>query len=334
MSERGSPRRRNLAQLTAALLRAWQGSVPQEEWRRLDVAALRAACAAQLEFGRRRRRNQTLLRVLCAPDTPATPAPAARRRAGASARSVAAPSVVQLITDDMPFLVDTLSMTLAQAGVSAQIIIHPVLRVQRDALGRLRSLDEDLQADGGRPEAWEYLRRACKDWMRMRNEVLRLCADISRNPPPLPADVIAESRALLQYMEAHHFTFLGYRENALHRRGNALELLPVPGTGLGLLRRRRRHARDSGVMAANIQQALRSNELLVITKANLRSTVHRSAYLDYIGVKRFDARGRAIGEARILGLWNSSAYRADPRQVPWLRHKLKRVIEHFPFAPN
>src|ERR1019366_5636212 len=111
MSERGSPRRRNLAQLTAALLRAWQGSVPQEEWRRLDVAALRAACAAQLEFGRRRRRNQTLrraacppeldsarrrrrteavLRVLCARDTPATPAPAARRRAGASARSVAA----------------------------------------------------------------------------------------------------------------------------------------------------------------------------------------------------------------------------------------------------
>src|ERR1019366_7292027 len=277
MSERGSPRRRNLAQLTAALLRAWQGSVPQEEWRRLDEAALRQACAAQLEFGRRRRRNQTLLRVLCAPDTPATPAPAARRRAGASARSVAAHSV-------------------------AQIIIHPVLRVQRDALGRLRSLDEDLQADGGRHESWQYLRidrvgdaaeceqlqrrliaaltdvrRACKDWMRMRNEVLRLCADISRNPPPLPADVIAESRALLQYMEAHHFTFLGYRENALHRRGNALELLPVPGTGLGLLRRRRRHARDSGVMAANIQQALRSNELLVITKANLRSTVHRSA---------------------------------------------------------
>ena len=69
-------------------------------------------------------------------------------------------------------------------------------------------------------------------------------------------------------------------------------------------------------------------------RPNLRSTVHRPGYLDYIGVKRFDARGRPIGETRILGLWNSSAYRADPRQVPWLRHKLKRVVEHFPFAPN
>ncbi|MFI4895061.1 MAG: NAD-glutamate dehydrogenase [Steroidobacterales bacterium] len=341
MSDGGRARpSRRLTQTTAALLHAWQSSVPQEEWDRLDQAELRADCAVQLALGRRRRRHETLLRVLGAP-------------------AAASHSVVLLVTDDMPFLVDTLSMTLAQAGVSAQTIIHPILRVQRDAAGRLRSLDQDLQADGGRHESWQYVRidrmvdaaecaqlqrrllaamadvrRACRDWMRMRNEVLRLCADISRNPPPLRADVIAESRALLQYMEAHHFTFLGYRENVLHRRGRTLELLPVPGTGLGLLRRRRRHTRDSGVIAANIEQALRSNELLVITKANLRSTVHRAAYLDYIGIKRFDSRGRPIGEARILGLWNSSAYRADPRQVPWLRHKLKRVIEHFPFAPN
>jgi len=344
--------------LTDTLLRAWRGSLPQEEWSRLDQTALRAACAAQLEFGARRRRNQTLLRVLGAPEANEGRA-AAGRPAKAPARAVAAYSVIQLVTDDMPFLVDTLSMTLAQAEVSAQIIVHPILRVQRDALGRIRSLSQNLQADDGRNESWQYLRidrvgdpvecqqlqrrllaaladvrRACKDWMRMRNQALRLGADISRNPPPLPADVLAESRALLQYMEAHHFTFLGYRENALHRRGKVLELRSVPGTGLGLLRRRRRHARDSAVIAANIQQALRSRELLVLTKANLRSTVHRSDYLDYIGVKRFDARGRPIGEARFIGLWNSSAYRADPRQVPWLRHKLKRVIEHFPFAPN
>jgi glutamate dehydrogenase len=340
----GAPPRPNRGRhaLAAALLRAWEGSVPSEEWRQVDPDVLRAECVSQLEFGARRRPQQTLLRVLCAP---------AAREAGYS--------IVQLVTDDMPFLVDTLTMTLAQAGLSAQIIIHPILRAQRDRSGRLRALDQDLAAEGGRNESWQYLRidrvadeaecdqlrrrlaaaladvrRACRDWMRMRNEVLRLCADISRNPPPLRADVIAESRALLQYMEAHHFTFLGYRDNVLRRRGRTLELLPVPGTGLGLLRRRRPHARESGVPAANIQQALRSSDLLVITKANLRSTVHRPSYLDYIGVKRFDARGRPVGEARIIGLWNSAAYRADPRQVPWLRYKLKHVIEHFPFAPN
>ncbi len=331
------------SQITGALLRAWQGSVPQEEWRRLDQAALRADCAAQLAFGWRRRRNQTLLRV-CAPE------------ASAAGEHY---SVVHLVTDDMPFLVDTLNMTLTQAGVPAQIIVHPILRVRRDSLGRIVSLDQNLESESGRNESWQYLRidrvgdaleceqlqrrlqaaladvrRACNDWMRMRNQVLRLCADISRNPPPLRADVIAESRALLQYMEAHHFTFLGYRDNVLRRRGRRLELLPVPGTGLGLLRRRRRHTREGSVPVANIEQALRSSDLLVITKANLRSTVHRASYLDYVGIKRFDARGRPVGEARIIGLWNSAAYRADPRQVPWLRHKLKRVIEHFPFGPN
>src|SRR5579863_3272470 len=118
--------------LTATLLRAWRGSVPREEWRQLDQGTLRAACAAQLEFGRRRRPNQTLLRVLCAPQE----------------RAPAAYSVIQLVTDDMPFLVDTLSMVLTQAQVSLQIIIHPILRVQRNALGQIRWLNQDLQADG------------------------------------------------------------------------------------------------------------------------------------------------------------------------------------------
>jgi glutamate dehydrogenase len=339
MKRTGVRARLNRAQLTRALWRAWQESVPTEEWRRLDATALHAACASQLEFARRRRRKQTLLRVI---DDPA-----------------AACSVVQLVTDDMPFLVDTLGMALTQAGLAAQIIIHPILRVRRDRAGRLIELDQELQSDEGGHESWQYLRidrvadeaeaqqlqrrllaalrdvrLVCWDWMRMRNSVLKLCADISRNPPPLWADVISESRALLLYMEAHHFTFLGYRDHAIEQRAGSLEFLPVPGTGLGLLRRQRRTARYTGVVAANIRQALRSRELLVITKANVRSSVHRAGYLDYIGVKRFDERGRVSGEARILGLWNSSAYSGDPRQVPWLRLKLKRVVEHFPFAPS
>jgi glutamate dehydrogenase len=346
-SQTGSARR----QLTASLLWAWRTSVPVEEWRAFDEATLRHGCAAQVEFGARRRRHQTLLRVSSAPA--ATPA---------SAAGAGSYSVVELIIEDMPFLVDTLNMTLAKLELSAQLIIHPIVRVWRDGAGVIRSLQTEIEAgpgaEGGVRESWQYwridrvgdtaecarlrrrllaaladVRRVCSDWMRMRNSVLKLCADISRHPPPLFADVIAESRALLQYMEAHHFTFLGYRDSRL-RRGRAGPLLrPVPGSGLGLLRRRLSGTQD-GIATANIRRALRSPEMLIITKANHRSTVHRPAYLDYIGVKRYDARGRVIGEARILGLWTSHAYAADPRQVPWLRHKLRRVLEHFPFAPN
>ena len=352
MSARGSQAGTARRQLTASLLRAWRTSVPLEEWRGFDEASLRHGCAAQVDFGARRRRRQTLLRVSSAPA--ATPAAAA---AGAGSYAV-----VELIIEDMPFLVDTLNMTLAKLGLSAQLIIHPILRVWRDGAGMMQSLQTEIEAgpgaEGGVRESWQYwridrvgdaaecevlrrrllaalsdVRRVCSDWMRMRNSVLKLCADISRHPPPLFADVIAESRALLQYMEAHHFTFLGYRDSRLRRGRAGPQLQPVPGSGLGLLRRRLSGTQD-GIATANIRRALRSPEMLIITKANHRSPVHRAAYLDYIGVKRYDARGRVIGEARILGLWTAHAYAADPRQVPWLRHKLRRVLEHFPFAPN
>jgi glutamate dehydrogenase len=351
-------------------LRAWRTSVPVEEWRSFDEAALRRACAMHIAFGERRRRHQTLLRVTSAPAAEAGAAGAdsvtgAAGAAGAPASALAPPasfSVIELVIEDMPFLIDTLSMTLTQLGLSAQLIIHPVLRVARRTSGRLHSLRAEIDstpgADGGVRESWQYwridrvgeeaeceqlrrrllaaladVRRVCGDWMRMRNAVLKLCADISRHPPPLAADVIAESRALLQYMEAHHFTFIGYRESRLRRRRGGPALMALPGTALGLLRRRLAGAQDGSIATADIRRALRTPELLIITKANHRSTVHRPGYLDYIGVKRYDQRGRVIGEARILGLWNSHAYTADPRQVPWLRYKLKRVLEHFPFSP-
>jgi len=336
--------------LTASLLRAWRTSVPVEDWRSFDAAALSRDCAAHLQFGKRRRRRQTLLRVSSAPVAAADAAHASY-------------SVIELVIEDMPFLVDTLSMTLAQLGLAAQLIIHPVLRVWRDASGAIQSLHAEIESadgsSGGARESWQYwridrigdaaeceqlrrrllaaladVRRVCGDWMRMRNAVLKLCADISRHPPPLAADVIAESRALLQYMESHHFTFIGFRESRLRRRREGPTLVPLPGTALGLLRRRLPGPQDSGIVTANIRRALRSPELLIITKANHRSTVHRPGYLDYIGVKRYDGRGRVVGEARILGVWTSHAFTADPRQVPWLRYKLKRVLEHFPFAPN
>jgi glutamate dehydrogenase len=346
VSADGAQSRTSRTELTTSLLRAWRSSVPSEEWCTYDEAALRRACASQLEFGLRRRRNQTLLRITAAPP-------------GGDGSY----SAIELIVEDMPFLVDSLSICLSQLSLSAQAIIHPVLRLKRDAAGNVRSLqpeiDAEAEASGGVRESWQYwridrisdeadcehlrrrllstlldVRHAFTDWMRMRNSVLKLCNDISRNPPPLFADVIAESRALLQYMENHHFTFLGFRESRIAPGTKGPVLVPVPHTALGLLRRRLPGTRDQGALTANIRRAMRSRDLLIITKANHRSTVHRSGYLDYIGVKRFDASGRVIGEARILGLWATSAYRADPRHVPWLRHKMKRVVEKFRFAPN
>jgi glutamate dehydrogenase len=334
--------------------------MPSEEWRTLDTAVLERSCAAQSEFGRIRRPGQTLLRVLPGPDS----------EGGSTPDDGGNVSVIELITEDMPFLVDTVQLCVAATGGSVQLLIHPILRVRRDARGSLRALqlhradraaERGAEASGAQValESWQHvqidalageaectalerqlraaladLRKACRDWQRMRQTTLQLCADIERHPPPLPPEVVSESRALLEYMEANHFTFLGIRASRLSSGRGGPTLVPVRQSALGILRRRRSRTREVGVPAATIRRALRSHELLVITKANTRSTVHRAGYLDYVGVKRFDAHGRTIGETRIVGLWTSSAYRDDPRQIPWLRLKLRQVIEHFPFTPD
>jgi glutamate dehydrogenase len=333
--------------LLGALLAAWRESLPSEEWRELDPHMIAQGCSEQLRLGARRRGGQMLLRL----------------------RSASAPgaAALELISDDMPFLVDTVQMGLARAGLSVRLQVHPVLYVQRDAQGRLLALQGSTGPGASAPdrtprrESWQCLqidapqsdaagrallaslraaladlRRAVSDWGAMRRALLQRCAELAQHPPPLPAEVLAESRALLQYMEAHHFTLLGMRDYRLHRAAGKLQLRPVPGSGLGVMRERASEGAHEGTgpSAANIRRALRSPELLVITKANARSTVHRSGFLDYVGVKRFDAQGRIVGETRILGLWTGSAYRADPRQMPWLRLKLARVIGHFPFTPD
>ncbi|HLK71224.1 MAG TPA: hypothetical protein VKT19_04670, partial [Steroidobacteraceae bacterium] len=331
--------------LLAALRAAWRESLPVEEWRELDPRAIAQDCSEQLRLGMRRRPGQLLLRLRVS--------------------SEPGVAMLELICEDMPFLVDTLQMALARAGLAVHLQVHPVLSVQRDARGRLLALTEAsperVPAALQRRESWQSLRidaplresearsllhalraaladlrRAVRDWQPMRRALLRVCAELTQHPPPLPAESLAEGCALLQYMEAHHFTFLGMRDYRLHRARGRLQLRPVPGTGLGLLRQRDRpsHQEGGGPSATNIRRALRSSELLIITKANARSTVHRPGYLDYVGVKRFDARGRIVGETRILGLWTSNSYRADPRQVPWLRLKLARVVAQFPFTPD
>ena len=101
-------------------------------------------------------------------------------------------------------------------------------------------------------------------------------------------------------------------------------------SGLGILRESRARKTPAPiVLTGHLRRQARAPELLVLTKANTPSTVHRASYLDYVGVKTFDARGEVSGEHRFLGLWTSSAYHKPPAEIPLLRRKLEAVIQHF-----
>jgi glutamate dehydrogenase len=135
-------------------------------------------------------------------------------------------------------------------------------------------------------------------------------------------------------MAEDHFTFLGYREYRLRRGPRQDRLVPVPRSGLGILRPRAGHKAKTIVLSGDIRAFARSSDPLIITKANSIATVHRSTYLDYVGIKTFDAKGNVTGERRFLGLWTSSAYSHGPSEIPVLRHKVERVIDHFHLKPS
>jgi glutamate dehydrogenase len=272
-------------------------------------------------------------------------------------------TAVEIVTDDMPFLIDSVGMELNRRGFGVHLIIHPVLKVRRDADGRLLEVlphgvddDEDAavesvihaevarRADPSELAALERhlhrvigeVRAAVADWPDMRAKALDVVAELREDPPPLHEQEIEEAGAFLTWLEDHSFTFLGYREYELLGEGDGLRLDSVPGTGLGILRQQA--GEESSRAFDKFPPAVRARALepylLNLTKANSRSTVHRPAYLDYVGVKRFDGEGRVVGERRFLGLYTHTAYHARPHEIPILRRKVEAVLERAGFPSD
>ncbi|MEG8281225.1 NAD-glutamate dehydrogenase [Streptomyces sp. AHA2] len=281
-------------------------------------------------------------------------------------------SVVEVVTDDMPFLVDSVTNELTRQGRGIHVVIHPQFVVRRDVTGKLIEVlptpatgAVDLPHDA-HVESWIHVeidretdradlkqitadllrvlsdaREAVEDWGKMRDAAIRLAEGLPDEPIPgdLPGPQVEEARELLRWLADDHFTFLGYREYQLRDDDS---LAAVPGTGLGILRADPQHAAEESHpvspsferLPADARAKAREHKLLVLTKANSRSTVHRPSYLDYIGVKRFDAEGNVIGERRFLGLFSSAAYTESVRRVPVIRRKVEEVLEQAGFSPN
>ncbi|MER5386100.1 NAD-glutamate dehydrogenase, partial [Streptomyces sp. NPDC002688] len=279
-------------------------------------------------------------------------------------------SVVEVVTDDMPFLVDSVTNELSRQGRGIHVVIHPQVVVRRDLTGKLievlptRPSAEDLPHDA-HVESWIHVeidretdradlkqitadllrvlsdvREAVEDWEKMRDAALRIAEELPKEPTAddLRDQEVEEARELLRWLSGDHFTFLGYREYQLRDDDS---LAAVPGTGLGILRSDPQHGEDSHPVSpsferlpADARAKAREHKLLILTKANSRATVHRPSYLDYVGVKKFDENGDVIGERRFLGLFSSAAYTESVRRVPVVRRKVDEVLRGAGFSPN
>jgi len=278
-------------------------------------------------------------------------------------------TIIEIISEDMPFLVDSITMEVNRQGLTLHLIIHPVIRMRRDAEGNLLGIVDEAAAAGDgafesiihvevdrrtEPAHLEALQQglarilgdvhaAVSDWPIMRQRLADLIAGLESNPPPLPAEDFAEDVAFLKWMAGGNFTLLGFREYALAgENGSSGEsgaggdvLRIIPGTGAGILRETGQERSVSfAALPPAVRQIARQPSLLVLTKANARSTVHRPGYLDYVGVKLIDGAGQVLGERRFLGLFTSSAYSVSPVSIPLLRQKVGTVLERAGFRPQ
>ncbi|HWG30414.1 MAG TPA: NAD-glutamate dehydrogenase [Steroidobacteraceae bacterium] len=265
-------------------------------------------------------------------------------------------TLVMIVTDDKPFLVDSIGIVFTRAELAVHLIVHPVIEVRRDGRGRLTGIGTDGR-EPARAESWQLyeidrqtdpgqlgklqeriattldeVRVVVEDWQPMRERARQLVQSLESEPPALPADELAEARKLLTWMEERHFVFLGYRYYHLERGSAQDRLQPEAKSGLGILRGR--PSAKVTTLRGDVRARARDRTLLNISKANSIATVHRAEYLDYVGVKSFDSRGGVTGEHRFLGLWTSSAYHRSPRDIPVLRRKVEKVIEFFDLDPH
>ncbi|MGF0176043.1 NAD-glutamate dehydrogenase [Streptomyces sp. Marseille-Q5077] len=278
-------------------------------------------------------------------------------------------SVVEVVTDDMPFLVDSVTNELTRQGRGIHVVIHPQIFVRRDLTGKLIEVltapptgevphdthteswihvEIDRETDRGDLKqitadllrVLSDVREAVEDWSKMRDLALRMADELPQEPhSDLREQEFEEARELLRWLADDHFTFLGYREYELREDDS---LAAVPGTGLGILRADPHHSEtDSHPVSpsferlpADARAKAREHKLLILTKANSRATVHRPSYLDYVGVKKFDENGEVVGERRFLGLFSSAAYTESVRRVPVVRRKVDDVLRVAGFSPN
>ncbi|MCM2335893.1 MAG: NAD-glutamate dehydrogenase [Pseudomonas sp.] len=262
-------------------------------------------------------------------------------------------TVLQIANDDMPFLVDSVTMALAEMGIGVHVLGHPVVRFQRDKAGRLTGVGEGqpeslmhLEIDRQAPESMAAVQQAVEgvladvrasvaDWAAMRKKMLDVAEDIASRRLPVDDDGRREAQAFLRWAADNHFTFLGYRQYEVVKKDGKDVLSAVEGSGQGLLRGKEvGKPRLLTSLAAHYMPQSGAVDALILTKTNARSTVHRPGYMDYIGVLGFDDSGKPVREDRFLGLYTSSAYNRRPWDIPLVRKRHEHVMAQSGLAPD
>ncbi|MGF6770282.1 glutamate dehydrogenase [Paraburkholderia sp. GAS199] len=270
-------------------------------------------------------------------------------------------TVIEIVNDDMPFLVDSVSMAVNRLGLALHSVVHPVFRIWRGPDGSIVRVSQGAEeASDSRSQLASFIHfevDRCGDAARLdalRDEIARVLRDVRAAVEDWPKIVELarvtikgmkageggpeglEARAFLEWMVADHFTFLGQRDYELVRHDVGYGLRAVPGSGLGILRDALRPvgAAEITPLPAAAADIIAGASPIFLTKANSRATVHRPGYLDYVGIKLTGADGKVTGERRFIGLYTSTAYLVSAAEIPIVRRKCANIVRRAGFLPK
>jgi len=269
-------------------------------------------------------------------------------------------TIIEIVNDDMPFLVDSVTMEINRHGLTLHSALHPIFRICREAGGGIESIglggseaatgncrlesfihfEVDRTGDATQLESLRNsiarilgdVRAAVEDWPRMKQIARDTIGNMSSAPDAATPESV-EARAFLEWMMDDHFTFLGHRDYELISRDGQYLLRGVQGSGAGILREALRDpgADDLTLLPAAARSVIEGATPIFLTKANSRATVHRPGYLDYVGVKLLDANGKLFGERRFVGLYTSTAYMVSTAEIPLVRRKCANILSRAGF---
>src|SRR5262249_33911701 len=222
-------------------------------------------------------------------------------------------TVIEIVNDDMPFLVDSVSAELNRLERTIHLLLHPV--VQSTSYMHIEIDQETQPAElerirGSIAVVLDEVRVAVADFKALRQQLAKQVASLQDAKLPMPDEEVSEAREFLKWLDGGNFIFLGFRRYGFETRDGQDYLPAIPDSGLGILRSLRTESaqRSAAPMTREFSEYARRKDLLIITKANSRSRVHRPVPMDRIGIKLYDDKGNLIGEDRFLGLFTSAAY--------------------------
>jgi len=267
-------------------------------------------------------------------------------------------TIVELANDDIPFLVDTANLAMREFDLGVHLIVHPVFNVERNADGQLIAFHPkankqtrvesfihihiEKQSDPQMLAAVQtrlqsrlvQLRTTVEDWRPMQDRMHQALEEFGKNAPGLSDSVRRECVDFLKWAADDNFVYIGARDYTIVNDDKTTCLNIVDGTGLGLLREHGKTILSRPMASLSGEARFNQNAPLIITKTNTRSRIHRSGYMDYIGILRFDEQGTVIGEHRFIGLFTSLAYLQRVADIPLVSMKVNTVLENSGLKEN